>query len=258
MTSAAPRPTGPLPIDPSYDASGEAKRLLRATRSGSLATLALNGHPFVSLVNIATDHDGAPILLTSQLSLHTRYLMADPRASVLLAQGGKGDPLAHPRLTVLGRAKRAEDETHERLRRRFLARHPKSALYVDFPDFAFWRLEITGAHINGGFARAADFDAEGVVTDLTGSERLIAAEEDALAHLNEDHAETLRLYATRLAGEPDGAWRAVGLDPEGLDLARGELCARVVFPRKVLEPGALRAVLAELARAARGGEVPQG
>jgi len=251
MTDAAPRPTGPRPLDPAYDATGEARRLLRATRAGSLATLMPGGHPFVSLVNVATDHDGAPILLVSQLALHTRYLDADPRASILLSQGGKGDPLAHPRLTVIGRARKVEGETRERVRRRFLARHPKSALYADFPDFSFWRLDILGAHLNGGFARAADFEAAALATPLAGAGTLIAAEEGALAHLNEDHAEALRLYATRLAGEPDGAWKAVGLDPEGLDLARGDLSARIVFPRRISGPAELRTILAELAREAR-------
>jgi putative heme iron utilization protein len=251
MTNSEPRPTGPRPLDPAYDATGEARRLLRAVRAGSLATLMPGGHPFVSLVNVATDHDGAPILLLSQLALHTRYLDAEPRASVLLSQGGKGDPLAHPRLTMIGRARKVEGETRERLRRRFLARHPKSALYADFPDFSFWRLEILGAHLNGGFARAADFEAAAIATSLAGAEALLAAEEDALAHLNADHAGTLRLYATHLAGEPDGAWKAVGLDPEGLDLARGDLSARIAFPRRISTPGELRALLAELARDAR-------
>ena len=80
-----------------------AKDLLRATRSGALATLDRNtGHPFSSLVNVATDVDGSPLILVSRLSTHTANIEADRRASVLLASTGKGDPLAHPRLTVLG------------------------------------------------------------------------------------------------------------------------------------------------------------
>src|ERR1700754_1086270 len=80
-----------------------AKELLRAIRAGTLATLDRNtGHPFASLVNVATDVDGSPVILTSRLSTHTANLEADGRASVLLTETGKGDPLAHPRLTVLG------------------------------------------------------------------------------------------------------------------------------------------------------------
>ena len=62
-----------------------------------------DGTPFASLVTIATDADGTPLMLLSRLSAHTRNLLADPRCSLLFSQGGKGDPLAHPRLTVVGR-----------------------------------------------------------------------------------------------------------------------------------------------------------
>src|SRR5664279_1565648 len=80
-----------------------AKSLLRATRVGTLATLDRNsGHPFASLVNVATDADGAPLILVSGLATHTANLECDGRASLLLAEIGKGDALAHPRLTVLG------------------------------------------------------------------------------------------------------------------------------------------------------------
>src|SRR3954454_16166099 len=97
-----------------FDPIAIAKRLLRATRAGTLATLDRNtGHPFASLVNIATDVDGSPLILTSRLSTHTANLEADGRASVLLAATGKGDPLAHPRLTVLGGFARVERENSD-------------------------------------------------------------------------------------------------------------------------------------------------
>ena len=88
---------------PDFDPKSLAKDLLRSTRAGSLATIDRNtGHPFASLVNVATDSDGAPLILISRLATHTANLETDSRASVLLAATGKGDPLAHPRLTLLG------------------------------------------------------------------------------------------------------------------------------------------------------------
>ncbi len=88
---------------PDFDPKAVAKSLLRATRAGALATIDRNtGHPFASLVNVATDVDGSPLILVSRLSTHTANLELDGRASLLLASAGKGDPLAHPRLTLLG------------------------------------------------------------------------------------------------------------------------------------------------------------
>jgi putative heme iron utilization protein len=239
---------------PDFDPKALARSLLRSIRAGTLATLDRNtGHPFASLVNVATDADGSPTILVSRLSTHTANIEIDGRASILLAQTGKGDPLAHPRLTVLGRmvqvVRGGSDEV--RVRRRFLARHPKSELYAGFGDFSFWRMTIASAHLNGGFARAADLTAEDVRTDLTGADDLIAAEADAVAHMNTDHAEACRIYATKLLGEPDGAWRMTGIDPDGADLALNDRTARLAFPQRVTEPGQLRQVLVTLAGRAR-------
>jgi heme iron utilization protein len=241
-----------------FDPKAVAKDLLRTTRAGTLATIDRNtGHPFASLVNVATDSDGAPLILVSRLATHTANLEVDPRASLLLAASGKGDQLAHPRLTVLGAfahiARDAPDEA--RLRRRFLARHPKSELYAGFVDFSFWRLETASAHLNGGFARAADLKAGDVLTDISGAEDLIAAEESAIAHMNADHADAVQLYATRLCaaenGKTGGAWRLTGIDPEGLDLARGDMTLRLPFPQRVTDAQQLRKVVVELAAKAR-------
>lgn len=238
------------PPAPDFDGVAIAKQLLRTVRAGALATLDPDsGFPFASLVTVATDCDGSPLLLMSGLAAHTANLDRDPRASILLAQGGKGDPLAHPRLTVLGRVARA---TEPRVRARFLARHPKAKLYADFGDFAFWRMEMTAGHLNGGFARAMTLSGGQLGTDLAGAEELVGLEESAVGHMNEDHRDALSLYATRLAGAPAAEWRTTGIDPEGIDLAAGDLTARVDFERRVTSGGELRKLLHEMAQKARG------
>ena len=237
-----------------FDAVAVAKGLLRATRAGALGTIDRNtGHPFGSLVNVATDADGSPLILVSRLATHTANLEKDARASLLLASVGRGDPLAHPRLTVLGTfAPVARDDAAEpRLRRRFLARHPKSELYAGFADFSFWRLAVVSAHLNAGFARAADLKASELVTDLSGTQDLIDAEAGALAHMNADHAEAIRLYATKLLGADDGPWRLTGIDPEGIDLAQGDATLRLPFLQRVTTAEALRKALVDFAAQAR-------
>jgi putative heme iron utilization protein len=233
---------------PAFDGVGLGKHLLRIIRSGALATLSPQGAPFASLVIVATDLDGSPLLLTSRLSGHTANLEREPRMSLLLAQPGKGDPLAHPRLTVVGRAERSAEP---RIRARFLARHPKAELYADFPDFSFWRVEILSGHLNGGFARAATLTGEDLRTDMSGAEALAEAEAGAVAHLNEDHREALGLYAAKLAGARPGHWKASGIDPEGIDLILGDETARVAFSERVLDPVKLSYILKILAKQAR-------
>ena len=231
-----------------------AKTLLRATRAGTLATLDRNtGYPFASLVNIATDVDGAPLILVSKLATHTANLEVDGRASLLLAEMGKGDALAHPRLTVLGTFTPVARENADdaRIRRRFLARHPKSELYAGFGDFAFWRMRVVSAHLNGGFARAADLTAADLLSDLSDAGALVEAEEGAIAHMNDDHAEACRLYATRLLKAPEGSWRCVGIAPEGLELQHSGTALWLPFPQRVTGPVELRGVLKQLADTAR-------
>jgi heme iron utilization protein len=254
-TSEAPRgPARPLPAaEAPFDAIGLARMLLRTIRSGALATLDPDGTPFASLVTMATDADGTPLMLLSRLSAHTRNLLANPRCSLLFSQGGKGDPLAHPRLTVVGRA---EPSAEPRIRERFLARHPKAKLYADFPDFAFFALAPEAGHLNGGFAKAATLTRDDLLLDLTGKETLVAGEAGAVEHMNADHADALALYAAG-AGESQVSWRLTGLDPEGLDLMAGDRTARVLYPEPVSDMGSLRKSLVAMAARARS-EAPAG
>src|SRR5204862_7582 len=135
--------------------------------------------------------------------------------SLLLSQGGKGDPLAHPRLTVVGRAVQTVEA---RARERFLARHPKAKLYADFPDFGFFALAPEAGHLNGGFAKAATLTRDQLLLDLSDAQAIVAGERGAVEHMNADHADALALYAAGAGGAADLPWRLTGLDPEGMDL----------------------------------------
>jgi putative heme iron utilization protein len=249
MTEASQENAAPV-----FDALAEAKALLRCTRAAALATLAPpSGEPFATLVNVATEPDGSPILLMSQLAAHTRHLANDPRLSLLLTQTGEGDPLAHPRLTVTGKAEKiADPDRRAALKARFLNKHPKSALYADFGDFAFYHVEVAQAHLNGGFGKTGRFDWAELKTNVDGADALLAGEAGALAHMNADHKDALALYAAVLSGAPHGEWVATGIDPEGMDLAWEDLTARLVFPQRVSDGDGLRKMLVELAKAARG------
>ena len=154
-TTPTPRPDPVQPADD--DAREAARRLLGGARHGALAVLEPGtGHPLASRAAVALDADGAPLVLLSALSAHFGALEADARCALLVGEPGAGDPLAHPRLTVIGTARRLGRDGPDaaRVRARWLAAHPKAALYVDFADFAFWRLEPERASLNGGFGRA--------------------------------------------------------------------------------------------------------
>jgi putative heme iron utilization protein len=238
------------------DARLLARQLVRASPFASLATLDADGFPLATLTSVATGADGAPLLLVSRLSGHTTNLLARPRLSLLFARSGKGDPLAHPRISVAGEAEIVDRESAAggQARRRFLARQPKAQLYVDFPDFLFVRVAIRSASLNGGFGKAYELTAGDLLSPLDDAEALVSAEADIIAHMNEDHADAVGLYATVLAGCAPGPWRILSLDPEGFEVGAQGALARVAFPARVTTPEAARMALIGLARAARSAQ----
>src|ERR1700687_2846802 len=143
--------------DGAPDRGAAARRLIRGRDRAALAT-SLSGWPYVSLVITACDSDASPLLLLSDLAQHTKNLGADPQVSLLFEDtGGHADPLAGPRLSLLGRAERCDDP---RSAARFAARHPASARYAGFADFHLYRIAIERGHLVAGFGRIAWIEAE--------------------------------------------------------------------------------------------------
>lgn len=132
--------------------AGEARALVSAARTATLSTIATRpaGHPFGSLVALAVDARGRPLLLLSSLAEHTKNLEASPRASILVAAEGG---LAAARVTLLGRCVRVPDAEIEEVRATYLAAQPEAAAWASFRDFAFWRLEIEDVRIVSGFGK---------------------------------------------------------------------------------------------------------
>ena len=222
----------------------QARCLLRATRSASLAT-SIAGQPFASLVTPACAPDLSALLLLSDLSEHTRHLRADPRCALLVVGPAEGvNPQTAPRLTITGMAEPAPDPA---LKARWLAIHPYAALYADFTDFSLWQIRPRGGLLVGGFARATRLRLHELSPEPGAIAAVLAGEPEIIAHCNTDHADTLAL----LAGA-DGEWRMVGVDVDGCDLAQGDIVRRVAWPAPVDDAQGVRAALIRLAKAARG------
>jgi len=224
--------------------------MVRAALKGSLASLLTpSGHPYASLLLTATEPDGSPVFLISKLALHTKNLSADARCSLLIdGTGTDADPMAGARITLIGEARPTSSPT---ARARFLARHPAAEGYADFPDFSFYAFDITSAHFIGGFGRIVDLKRDELLIDVGGAESLIEREADITGHMNEDHADAIELYATRLLGASPGPWRMSGIDPEGCDLVLGARALRLPFETRVTNGEDARKELVRLVGVAR-------
>jgi putative heme iron utilization protein len=237
---------------PDFDAAKLARSLLRRSRQGALGTLLVGtGDPYCSLVNVASDSDGAPILLISRLAIHTKNLLGDDRVSLMLHEQVVGDPLEGARIMLAGRAEAATAANAATLRRRYLNAHPSAQTFVDFDDFSFFRIRPGAIHLVAGFGRIIDLEPSQFITDISGAATLLEAEQSAVEHMNADHRDAMALYATRLLGATAADWRCVGCDPDGIDLQADGRALRLDFPRRIATPAALRQVLKELAEQAR-------
>lgn len=238
-----------------------AKTLIRGARFGALAVIEPGtGAPLASRVGVATDTDGAPLILVSMLSAHTGAILADPRCSLLVGEPARGDPLAHPRITLVCQALRLErgSAEHARAERRYLNRNPKAKLYAALGDFSIFRLEPERASLNGGFGKAYLLDRTDLVTTGPIVEELAAGEQPALDHMNADHLDAIAIYARHFAGAEGDGWIATGFDADGMDLASGDAICRVFFPEPLKAARELRPVLVDMAKTGRTAGYSQG
>jgi len=233
-----------------------AKSLIRSGLKAALATFDLTPEsapatPYASLVTTATTLEGAPVLLISSLARHTKNITANPRVSLLFdGTGPSGDLLAGGRVTVIGSLKPTKDPVIEH---RFINRHRQSEGYASFPDFSFYEQEVESAHFIGGFGRIHDIDGPDLLVRLEDAQDLIAAEPGIIAHMNNEHTDTLALFATRLLGasEQDGPWAMSGIDPEGIDILGRMKALRLVFPSRVSKPEEAQSIFKDLVTKAR-------
>ncbi|MCB9993333.1 MAG: pyridoxamine 5'-phosphate oxidase family protein [Hyphomicrobiaceae bacterium] len=141
----------------------DAVTILRQSGHGALATLdPETGHPQCTRIVLGTLGSAQPVMLASALTAHFKALVMDPRCSLLVGEVSKGDPLINPRLTLHCTAARVGegDASLADMREIWLDQNPKSKIYIDLPDFAFFRLVVTKATYIAGFGQAFQLPAE--------------------------------------------------------------------------------------------------
>jgi putative heme iron utilization protein len=254
------RPTREAP-EPLYDVdiptpthAERARTLVAQISTGTLCTLALEpeGYPYGSFVTVAFDA-GNPIFLISGLAEHTKNLERDPRASLLVSEGGSADPLANGRVTMLGRCTRVEGDGG-RARAAFFAAHPNSSYYADFRDFAFWTLHVDDVRYIGGYGRMSwisEADWRAAEPDPLGPSAA-----GIIAHMNADHADAMVLYCKAFSRATAIASASMtGIDRYGFEMSamtsQGPRPVRLAFGQPVGTPEEARAALISLLKDAR-------
>jgi putative heme iron utilization protein len=165
---AEPLKTNPI-RETTNEARAQARSLVENAQFASIGVIEPEtGFPLVSRIAVGMEKDGSPIFLASDLSGHSKALARDNRASILCGEPPtKGDPLAFPRVSLIGVVEKLsrDDANHEGRRKFWLGKHPKSALYIDFGDFAFYRMKVERVLLNGGFGKAFEMTGEDLRQD---------------------------------------------------------------------------------------------
>lgn len=234
------------------------RTLVADARSATLSTIAREpaGYPYGSLVTVAWDRVGRPLMLLSRLAEHTQNLDDHAEASMLVTEppGRHEEVLALGRVTLLGPCAKVPASEVADVRATFLAAQPRAGYYVDFEDFAFYRLEPTALRYVGGFGRMSWVGAE----DYARAEPdpLAGAAAGILTHMNDDHGDALLAYAKGLLLVPEAsAATMTAVNRYGFDLAistpRGPRAARLAFDQPVTSTDEVRKAMVALVKRAR-------
>ena len=253
-TTASDPPPAP---EPSF--AERARTLVHIGRIGSLSTLSRKqpGFPFGSVMPYGLDASGRPIFLISTMAMHTQNLQADPRASLLITQpDASGDPLGASRVTLVGNAHTVPESDRADSRALYLERYPNSKYWVDFEDFAFYRMDVLDVYYVGGFGVMGWVQASDYVQARP--DPLADSAGTILEHMNADHKDALVLLARAFAGIDSQEAAMTAVDRLGfhvrLKTHEGMKGTRIGFLREVNNPAEARKVLVEMVQRARGGK----
>lgn len=223
----------------------EARQMLRAHHYGALSTLSkkFDGHPFGSITPYMVDHDGSLLILISTLAEHTKNIQHDPRVSLITHNQNESHIQTQGRVTVVGTAGIIADKDQAGVR--YLRYFPEAEGYFAMHDFSFYRIVPQALRYIGGFGKIHWIAADSY---LQPPYPLIEQESDVIAHMNADHADTMRRYCQHFHKVETLNVAMIGMDCDGFDVRTDEQLLRFDFSEAVLDAQQARKVLVEMAR----------
>ena len=233
-----------------------ARTLVAGIGTGTLCTIAKEpaGYPYGSFVTFALEGPN-PVFFISTLAEHTKNLRGDPRASLLVAEGGEADPLANGRVTMLGECRLLGDGAErDAAKEAYLAAHPNAEYYIDYKDFGFWRLDVDAVRYIGGYGRMSWVEP----TDWTSGvpDTVAPHARGIIDHMNADHADAMVAYCRAFSKATDTTEATMtGVDRYGFEMsavtAKGPRPIRLAFPDPIATSEEARRALVGMLKQAR-------
>jgi putative heme iron utilization protein len=233
-----------------------ARTLVHLNTQGVLSTQSKKheGYPFGSAMPFALDPSARPIFLISSMAMHTHNMLSDAKASLFVTvPEAQTDPLGAARLTIIGEAVNVPEAEVAAARKTYLAVHADARYYVDFKDFAFWRLEPVDVYFVGGFGVMGWIDAEDYAAARP--DPLAEASAGILEHMNADHEAAMLAIAKHVKGITASEAKMTSVDRLGfhvrLTTPERARSVRIGFPSEVNTPEDCRKVLVRMVQEAR-------
>ena len=244
----------PEPPEPTF--AERARTLMHIAPVATLCTTSQKhaDWPFGSIVTYGLDDKGNPSFLISTMAMHTKNILADPRASVFVMQpGGEHDPLGAARVTIMGKIAKVPKNQDAGIRAQYLARHPNASYWADFGDFSFFLMDTIDVYYVGGFGSMG----------WVAAEEYAAAKVDPLAdagpgfidHLNTNHKDALVLLAKTHGQTDTDEATLTAIDRLGfhlrLKIKDRFTGMRLAFPQELTSPEDARPVFVNMVKEAR-------
>ncbi len=237
----------------------EVRALYARERNATLCTLSkkIAGWPFGSITPYAVSSEGEPIVLISEIAEHTRNLREDARASLLVQDSqALADPQAGARVTLMGYAIPVSAPYLDDARGRYLDLFPGSASFFQIHDFTLFQIKVSRVRFIGGFGEIYWLDGSEVTASADTKIDPIALHVEMICnHMNEDHRDALRLYASAFAQVEAEAAEMIHVDSEGFDMIAitegRHKHLRLAFSNRVTTTDEVRAEMVEMVRRAR-------
>lgn len=189
------------------------------------------------------EHDGSLLILISSLAEHTKNIIADPRVSLITHSQDNPHIQAQGRVTALGSA--VQVPNREKAGKRYLRYFPEANTYLAMHDFQFYRIAPQAVRYIGGFGNIHWVKAEDF---MPAPYPLIEQENNIIAHMNADHADSLRNYCRQTHQCDAKNVEMLGIDCDGFDVRADERVLRFAFDEPVPDAQQARQALVEMAK----------
>ena len=150
------------------DSQEKLLKLIQTQKNASLGTSS-QGQPLVSMVLYAATSDLTSYFIhISQLAMHTRNIMDDPRVSLMICESVRTgiNPQTLARISITGKAALLSPMSAEytAAKESYLEKYPFAKMNFQLGDFSMYGIKLTSARYVAGFGKAFNFTLEDIRT----------------------------------------------------------------------------------------------